>query len=41
MEMKVLFLSFIVGLGVTDERDAVVVRFPGGYIAEIHTAIKK
>jgi predicted enzyme related to lactoylglutathione lyase len=25
----------------TGERDAVVVRFPGGYIAEIHTAIKK
>jgi hypothetical protein len=25
----------------TEERDAVVVRFPGGYIAEIHTAIKK
>jgi hypothetical protein len=25
----------------TDERDAVVVRFPGGYIAEFHTAIKK
>ena len=25
----------------TDERDAVVVRFPGGYIAEIHTVTKK
>ena len=25
----------------TDEREAVVVRFPGGYIAEIHSAIKK
>jgi len=25
----------------TDERDAVVVRFPGGYIAEIHSAAKK
>ena len=25
----------------TDERDAVVVRFPGGYIAEIHSPIKK
>ena len=25
----------------TDERDAVVIRFPGGYIAEIHSAIKK
>ena len=25
----------------TDERDAVVVRFPGGYIAEIHSATKK
>jgi len=25
----------------TDERDAVVVRFPGGYVAEIHSAIKK
>jgi len=25
----------------TDERDAVVVQFPGGYIAEIHSVIKK
>ena len=25
----------------TDEREAVVVQFPGGYIAEIHSAIKK
>jgi predicted enzyme related to lactoylglutathione lyase len=25
----------------TDERDAAVVRFPGGYIAEIHSVIKK
>jgi predicted enzyme related to lactoylglutathione lyase len=25
----------------TEERDAVVVRFPGGYIAEIHSAAKK
>jgi predicted enzyme related to lactoylglutathione lyase len=25
----------------TDEREAVVVRFPGGYIAEIHSAAKK
>ena len=25
----------------TDEREAVVVQFPGGYIAEIHTVIKK
>jgi hypothetical protein len=25
----------------TDERDAVVVRFPGGYIAEIHLSKKK
>ena len=25
----------------TGERDAAVVRFPGGYIAEIHSAIKK
>jgi hypothetical protein len=25
----------------TDERDAIVVRFPGGYIAEIHSVIKK
>ena len=25
----------------TDERDAVVVRFPGGYIAEIHSVTKK
>jgi predicted enzyme related to lactoylglutathione lyase len=25
----------------TDERDAVVVRFPGGYVAEIHSVTKK
>jgi hypothetical protein len=25
----------------TDERDAVVVQFPGGYIAEIHSVTKK
>jgi predicted enzyme related to lactoylglutathione lyase len=25
----------------TDERDAAIVRFPGGYIAEIHSAAKK
>jgi predicted enzyme related to lactoylglutathione lyase len=25
----------------TDERDAAVVQFPGGYIAEVHSAIKK
>ena len=25
----------------TDERDAVVVQFPGGYIAEIHSVAKK
>ena len=25
----------------TDEREAVIVQFPGGYIAEIHSIIKK
>jgi type IV pilus biogenesis protein CpaD/CtpE len=25
----------------TDEREAVVVQFPGGYIAEIHSVTKK
>ena len=25
----------------TDERDGVIVRFPGGYIAEIHSVMKK
>jgi hypothetical protein len=25
----------------TDEREAAVVQFPGGYIAEIHSVIKK
>jgi hypothetical protein len=25
----------------TDERDAVVVRFPGGYVAEIHSVTKR
>ena len=31
----------LVPLYKTDERDAIVVRFPGGYIAEIHSASKK
>jgi predicted enzyme related to lactoylglutathione lyase len=31
----------LVPLYKTEERDAVVVRFPGGYIAEIHSAAKK
>jgi hypothetical protein len=31
----------LVPLYKTDERDAVVVRFPGGYIAEIHSVAKK
>ena len=31
----------LVPLYKTDERDAVVVRFPGGYIAEIHSITKK
>jgi predicted enzyme related to lactoylglutathione lyase len=31
----------LVPLYKTDERDAVVLRFPGGYIAEIHSATKK
>ena len=31
----------LVPLYKTEERDAVVVRFPGGYIAEIHSARKK
>jgi predicted enzyme related to lactoylglutathione lyase len=31
----------LVPLYKTDERDAVVVRFPGGYIAEIHSAAKR
>ena len=31
----------LVPLYKTDERDAVVVRFPGGYIAEIHSVTKK
>lgn len=31
----------LVPLYKTDERDAVVVRFPGGYIAEIHSTAKK
>jgi hypothetical protein len=31
----------LVPLYKTDEREAVVVQFPGGYIAEIHSVIKK
>ena len=31
----------LVPLYKTGERDAVIVRFPGGYIAEIHSAVKK
>jgi predicted enzyme related to lactoylglutathione lyase len=38
---KAAGVDVLVPLYKTDERDAVVVRFPGGYIAEIHTATKK
>jgi hypothetical protein len=34
-------VDILVSLYKTGDRDAVVVRFPGGYIAEIHAAIKK
>jgi hypothetical protein len=34
-------VDILVPLYKTGDRDAVVVRFPGGYIAEIHSAIKK
>jgi len=34
-------VDILVSLYKTGDRDAVVVRFPGGYIAEIHSAIKK
>ena len=34
-------VDVLVPLYKTDERDAVVVQFPGGYIAEIHSVIKK
>jgi hypothetical protein len=38
---KAAGVNVLVPLYKTDERDAVVVRFPGGYIAEIHSAAKK
>lgn len=38
---KAAGVDVIVPLYKTDERDAVVVKFPGGYIAEIHSAAKK
>ena len=38
---KVAGVNILVPPYKTDERDAVVVRFPGGYIAEIHCMIKK
>ena len=38
---KAAGVDVLVPLYKTDERDAVVVRFPGGYIAEIHSAAKK
>ena len=38
---KAAGVEVLVPLYKTDERDAVVVRFPGGYIAEIHSAAKK
>jgi hypothetical protein len=34
-------VDVIVSLYKTDERDAALVRFPGGYIAEIHSITKK
>jgi len=34
-------VDVLVPLYKTDERDAVVVQFPGGYIAEIHSVRKK
>jgi predicted enzyme related to lactoylglutathione lyase len=38
---KAAAVDVLVPLYKTDERDAVVVRFPGGYIAEIHSFTKK
>jgi len=38
---KAAGVEVLVPLYKTDERDAVVVRFPGGYIAEIHSTAKK
>src|SRR6202166_1539349 len=38
---KAAFANVLVPPYKTDERDAVVVRFPGGYIAEIHSVTKK
>jgi predicted enzyme related to lactoylglutathione lyase len=38
---KTAGVDVLVPLYKTDERDAVVVRFPGGYIAEIHSATKR
>jgi hypothetical protein len=34
-------VDVLVSLYKTDERDAALVRFPGGYIAEIHSITKK
>ena len=38
---KAAGVDILVPLYKTDDRDAVVVRFPGGYIAEIHSSAKK
>ena len=38
---KAAGVDVLVALYKTDERDAVLVRFPGGYIAEIHSITKK
>jgi hypothetical protein len=38
---KVAGVDVLVPAYKTDERDAAVVRFPGGYIAEIHSVTKK
>ena len=38
---KAAGVDVLVPLYKTDERDAVVVRFRGGYIAEIHSRVKK
>ena len=38
---KVAGATIVVGPYISDQRDAALVQFPGGYIAEIHSAVSK
>jgi hypothetical protein len=41
VKAKAAGVDVLVPLYKSDQRDAAIVQFPGGYIAEIHSAAKK